>query len=81
MRQWRIVLNVPRPTVIDTANTLTDGVVGARIAELSASRHTYDSIAQTVSDEYGIQVSRDSVRRWLIAEGLVAARKAAGAAS
>ena len=64
------------PTTLTAADAVADGAIRGRIAELAARRHTYQAIANTLSDEFGLTVSRDMVRRWLIAEGIVTPRPA-----
>lgn len=68
---------ITKPAVLAAADAASGGKVSERIAELARSRATYQAIADTVATEYGVEVSRETVRRWLVADGLVAAETSA----
>lgn len=61
-----------KPAVLAAADAVSGGKVSTRIAELARSRATYQAIADTVAAEFGVEVSRETVRRWLVADGLTA---------
>jgi len=61
------------PPTLVAADAVAGGTIGRRIAELGASRCTYQHIAATLAAEFGIDVSRDMIRRWLAAERAEAA--------
>lgn len=62
---------VTKPVVLAAADAASGGKVSERIAELARSRATYQAIADTIATEHGVEVSRETVRRWLVAEQLV----------
>lgn len=62
-------MRTDRPKALAIADAATDGRIGDRITTLAADRRiSYQSIADTLHDEFGITVSRDMVRRWVLAD-------------
>lgn len=59
-----------RPAVLAAADAASGGKVSERIKELATSRATYQGMADVITAEFGVTASRDTYRRWLIAEGL-----------
>lgn len=64
---------VTKPAVLAAADAASRGKVSERIAELARNRATYQHIADTIAAEHGVDVSRETIRRWLIAEQLTGA--------
>lgn len=56
---------VPRPTTRQFADHLLGGRLDALLAQWRAEGDTLDQIVDRLRDEHGVDVSRETVRRWL----------------
>lgn len=59
------------PLVLASANAASDGKLAERIKELSERRVPYQRMADIIRDEFGVSASRDTYRRWAVAEKLI----------